>query len=357
LISLTEERAPRLAAASSYVVKTAQTSDRERWNEYVRAHPDATFFHRAEWGEVLTGAFGHRSRYLCVESGGRLAGVLPLVEVKSLLFGHALVSTPFCVYGGPLADGEGASRALEDAACELGRELGVDYIEMRNRKPRDRGWVTKDLYVTFRRPIDPDSERNLLAIPRKQRAMVRKGIQNQLVAEIDSGTERAYDLYAESLRNLGTPVFSRRYMALLKQTFADECEVLTVSHERQPIASVVSFYFRDEVLPYYGGGATAARGVAGNDFMYWQVMERARQRGARIFDFGRSKRGSGSFDFKTHWGFEPQPLSYEYFLIKARAMPNLSPTNSKYGRLIGLWRRLPVPLTCLIGPPIARYLG
>ena len=220
LISLTEEPARCLADARSYVVKTLEASERERWNEYVRVHREATFFHRAEWGEVLARAFGHRSRYLYAESGGRIAGVLPLVEVKSLLFGHALVSTPFCVYGGCLADEEGASRALEDAACELGRELGVDYIEMRNRKPRNRGWLTKDLYVTFRRPIDPDPERNMLAIPRKQRAMVRKGIQKQLRAEIDSGTERAYHLYAESLRNLGTPVFSRRYMALLKETFA-----------------------------------------------------------------------------------------------------------------------------------------
>jgi FemAB-related protein (PEP-CTERM system-associated) len=359
LISLTEEPARCLADARSYVVKTLEASERERerWNEYVRVHREATFFHRAEWGEVLTRAFGHRSRYLYAESGGRIAGVLPLVEVKSLLFGHALVSTPFCVYGGCLADEEGASRALEDAACELGRELGVDYIEMRNRKPRNRGWLTKDLYVTFRRPIDPDPERNMLAIPRKQRAMVRKGIQKQLLAEIDSGTERAYHLYAESLRNLGTPVFSRRYMALLKETFREQCEVVTVVHAGQPVASVLSFYFRDEVLPYYGGGAAAARGVAGNDFMYWQVMERARERGARVFDFGRSKRGSGSFEFKAHWGFEPEPLSYEYLLIKARGMPNLSPTNSKYARLIGLWRRLPVPLTCVIGPPIARYLG
>jgi FemAB-related protein (PEP-CTERM system-associated) len=357
LNSLLKEPAVHPAEARSYAVRTLEASQRGRWNEYVRVHPEATFFHQAQWADVLTRAFGHRSRYLYAESGGVIVGVLPLVEIKSLLFGHALVSTPFCVYGGSLANDERAHQALERAACELGKELGVDYIEMRNRKPRHRGWLTKDLYVTFRRAIDPDPERNMLAIPRKQRAMVRKGIQKQLVAEIDSGTERAYDLYAESLRNLGTPVFSRHYMALLKETFAEECEILTVSHAGRPVASVLSFYFRDEVLPYYGGGSAAARDVAGNDFMYWQVMERARERGARVFDFGRSKRATGSFDFKTHWGFEPEPLSYEYFLVKAREMPNLSPTNSKYEGLIGLWRRLPVGLTNLIGPPIARYLG
>ncbi|MGH8258344.1 MAG: GNAT family N-acetyltransferase, partial [Steroidobacteraceae bacterium] len=141
------------------------------------------------------------------------------------------------------------------------------------------------------------------------------------------------------------------------QAFPGQCEVLTVTHAGQPVASVMSFYFRDEVLPYYGGSTAAARSLAANDFMYWQVMERARERGMRVFDFGRSKRGTGSFDFKSHWGFEPQPLCYEYHLVRAREVPNLSPTNAKFARLIGLWRRLPLPMTQIIGPPIARYLG
>lgn len=338
-------------------VRPLETRDEVRWNDFVRRHPEGTFFHLAEWQHVLEQALHHHTRYLCAESGGRIVGVLPLAEVRSLLFGHALISTPFCVYGGILAEDEKAHRALERAACELGERLGVDYVEMRNRKPRHAGWPTKDLYVTFRRPIDPDAEKNMSAIPRKQRAMVRKGIQRELRVEIDERVDRLYGVYSESLRNLGTPVFSRRYMALLAQVFAGQCEVLTVTHAGQPVASVMSFYFRDEVLPYYGGSTGAARNLAANDFMYWQVMERARERGTRIFDFGRSKRDTGSFDFKSHWGFEPEPLCYEYFLVRARDLPNLSPTNAKFGRLIDLWRRLPVPMTRVIGPPIARCLG
>ena len=348
---------PTTDATFGDLVKPLKPSDRGRWNEYVDQHPEATFFHLVEWENVLTRAFGHRSRYLYAESAGHLVGVLPLVQIKSRLFGHALISTPFCVYGGALADGDEVHRALEQAACDLGRQLGVDYIEMRNRSPRRPDWLTKDLYVTFRRAIDPNADQNMLAIPRKQRAMVRKGIQRHLQAQVDADVSRAYDVYSESLRNLGTPVFARRYLALLKESFGDQCEVLSVVHEGKPVASVVSFYFRDEVLPYYGGSTAAARQVAANDFMYWQVMERARERGARIFDFGRSKRGTGSYDFKAHWGFEPQPLHYEYYLVKAQQMPNLSPTNSKYARLIEAWRRLPVPVTRIVGPPIARYLG
>jgi FemAB-related protein (PEP-CTERM system-associated) len=351
------EASPVATAAGAPTVVALQTGDVERWNRFVLEHPEGTFFHRAEWVQVLKRAFGHRSHYLYAERGGQICGVLPLAEVKSALFGHSLVSTPFCVYGGILATDVEAHSALELKACALARELNVDYLEMRNRKRSHTNWPSKDLYVTFRRPIDADPEKNMLAIPRKQRAMVRKGIQKNLTTAIDSGTERLYAIYSESLRNLGTPVFSKRYPRILKDVFGEDCEVLTVLHEGAPVASVLSFYFRDEVLPYYGGSVLAARSVAGNDFMYWQVMDRARERGCKLFDFGRSKRDTGSFDFKAHWGFEPEPLCYEYFLVKASQVPDLSPKNPKYERMISLWRKLPVPLTRLIGPPVARYLG
>jgi FemAB-related protein (PEP-CTERM system-associated) len=197
----------------------------------------------------------------------------------------------------------------------------------------------------------------MLGIPRKQRAMVRKGIQKNLTSSVDDNVSRAYDMYAESLRNLGTPVFSQRYMEILKEVFGKDCELLTVMSEGQPVASVMSFLFRDEVLPYYGGGTAAARPVAGNDFMYWEVMERARQQGRRVFDYGRSKRESGSFDFKKNWGFEPEPLFYEYFLVKSRQMPDLSPKNPKYALFIRVWQKLPVWLTRRIGPLLAGSLG
>jgi FemAB-related protein (PEP-CTERM system-associated) len=345
------------AVAGAATVVSLDPASHERWNRFVLEHPEGTFFHRAEWQQVLKHAFGHRSHYLYAERGGQICAVLPLAEIKSALFGHSLVSTPFCVYGGILAADAEAFAALERKACELAKQLGVGYLEMRNRRRSHENWPSKDLYVTFRRPIDADAEKNMAAIPRKQRAMVRKGITKNLTTEIDAGTERLYDIYSESIRNLGTPVFARRYLRVLKETFGADCEVLSVVSEGQAVASVMSFYFRDEVLPYYGGSVLAARSVAGNDFMYWQVMERARARGSRLFDFGRSKRETGSFDFKAHWGFEPEPLCYEYFLVKAQKVPDLSPKNPKYERVISMWRKLPVPLTRLLGPPLARFLG
>lgn len=338
-------------------VRNLEPARASAWDEFVRAQPDGTFFHLSGWKTVLERSFDHRTFYLVAESNGAVRGVLPLAQVRSVLFGNALVSTPFCVYGGILAADPEAAQALEARACALAIELGVDYLEMRNRRRLHPGWPSKDLYVTFRKTISADAEQNMLAIPRKQRAMVRKGIQKCLVPEIDATVDRHYAMYSESLRNLGTPVFSRRYLEILREVFGENCEILTVTHAEQPVASVLSFYFRDEVLPYYGGGTRAARPVAGNDFMYWAVMERAREKGLRIFDYGRSKRGTGAFDFKRYWGFEPEPLHYEYFLVRAKEMPNLSPTNPRYGSLINVWRKLPLRLTQLVGPSVAKYLG
>lgn len=342
---------------SAVTVRPFSTADAAPWDEFVRAHADGTFFHLSAWQQVLRRAFGHRSHYLLAEQGGRIRGVLPLAEVKSLLFGHSLVSTPFCVYGGIVADDEGAAIALRDHACALAHKLGVDQLELRNRRRANPDWPVKELYVTFRKAIQPEAEANMLAIPRKQRAMVRKGVERGLRSEMDAGVERIYAVYSESLRNLGTPVFSRRYLQILREVFGSDCEVLTVVGDTGPVASVLSFLFRDEVLPYYGGGNSAARAVAGNDFMYWEVMERARQQGRTLFDYGRSKRGTGAFDFKKNWGFEAEPLYYEYFLVRAKELPNLSPTNPKYEAVIRLWRRLPLQVTRLAGPALAKYLG
>jgi FemAB-related protein (PEP-CTERM system-associated) len=261
------------------------------------------------------------------------------------------------VYGGIATQDREAFSALESAACALAERLQVDYLEMRNLEARHSGWPSKDLYVTFRKPIDPDPERNLQAIPRKQRAMVRKGIKAGLKAEFDGSTGRFYAAYSQSVRSLGTPVFSRRYFELLRRVFSDCSDILTVSHDGDLVSSVMNFYFRDEVLPYYGGGTALARQLKGNDFMYWELMRHSCERGLKVFDFGRSKQGTGSWSFKKNWGFEPRQLYYEYYLVRAKQLPDISPMNPKYRLFINAWKRLPLPVTQAIGPLIARNLG
>ncbi len=339
-------------------VKTLTDQDVERWEAYVAQAPAATFFHRAGWRTVLEQAFGHRAYFLYAEEQGKIVGILPLAAIRSRIFGDYLGSTPFCVYGGVVSDRDDVQQALEDKAVELARELKVGSLEIRNQQPVHQDWPAKrELYVTFKKEIDPDLEKNMSNIPRKQRAMVRKGIQAGLESHWDQNVDRLHDAYSQSVHALGTPVFSKKYFEVLQQVFADDCRVLTVTHEGKLVASVMNFYFRDQVLPYYGGGTPLARETKGNDFMYWEVMRDACERGYKVFDYGRSKVNTGAYSFKKNWGFEPQPLHYEYVLINDQQVPDVSPANPKYAMFIKIWQKLPLGLTRIIGPHIVKNLG
>ena len=330
----------------------------DAWDAFVAAMPNGSFFHRATWARVIETAFGHRCHYTLAEQDGAIVGVLPLTHVRTRLFGNTLVSTPFCVYGGPLAAEPEALDALEAHAEALRIRLGASAVELREREAVAGDWLVRpDLYVTFRKPITGDDDGNMKAIPRKQRAMVRKGIQNGLSSVCHQDVAVLHRVYAESVRNLGTPVFSRRYFAILAEAFGHHSDIVTVLDNDKPIAAVMNFYFRDEVLPYYGGGTAEARQRAGNDFMYWEVMRRAAGRGCRLFDFGRSKLGTGSFAFKHNWGFEPEKLHYRYRLAPGATIPDHNPLNPKYRLFIAAWKRLPLPIANLLGPPIVRGLG
>ena len=339
-------------------VRPATTSDSIRWDAFVATCAEATFFHRFAWRELYEGVFKHRTHYLLAERGGELVGVLPLVELRSVLFGHSLCSLPFALYGGVAASDPLAVPALHGAADALGAELGVQHLELRNRVRREPEWPRQDLYVTFRRDIAPDVEANLLAIPRKQRAMVRKSMTRELRTELDTRADRFFELYADNQHRHGTPPQSRRYFDALLEVFGADCEVAIVhSAQGKPVSGVMSFYFRDEVLPYYAGDVVEARELAANDFKYWDLMRRACERKLKVFDYGRSKRDTGSFAFKKNWGFEPQPLHYEHRLYKVETIPQNNPSNRKYQAAIAVWRRLPRAAVNAMGPALARHLG
>ena len=344
--------------ADRLTVRRYQEGDNAAWEAFVFGCPEATFFHRIGWREILENVFNHRTHYLIARRGEKIVGVLPLARVKSVLFGHALVSLPFAVYGGAAAADRDTAWALNAAAVELGKELGVQHLELRNRESCEATWPKQDLYVTFRKTLLPEVDANMLAIPRKQRAVVRKGIQRNLRSEIDAGTDRFFALYADNQHRHGTPPHSRRYFEALRQVFGEDCEVLTVvTPEGKAVSGVLSFYFRDEILPYYAGDLVEARDVAANDFKYWELMRRACERGIRVFDYGRSKLGTGSFDFKKNWGFEPQALHYEYQLFTRDTVPQNNPANPKYQAAINIWRRLPRGVVNAVGPALARHLG
>ena len=354
-----EQEVAGTGAAKGLCVRALRDEDAASWDRYVEACPSATFFHKVGWRQVIETSFGHGTHYLWAERGGRMAGVLPLVHVKSRLFGNRLSSTAFCDRGGPAADDDEAGMALLERAQEIAGDLDVDFLECRSpRLSGAMGWHQRaDLYASFRRDLDPDPERNFQRLHRKRRAMIRKGIGEGLEARSDDHVETLHHIFAVSVRNLGTPVLPMRYFRALKEVFRDQCHVLTVSKGGTPVSSVMIFYFRDEVLPYHAGSERSAWTLAANDFMYWEVMRRAVERGCRTFDFGRSKVGTGSFAFKKNWGFEPRPLAYSYWLRNIKALPEINPLNPKYRAFIWCWKRLPLPLSKALGPALVRGLG
>lgn len=347
------------AAASSELKVTELTrANRDRWDSFVHSSSHTSFFHLSAWKWLIEDIFNHRTAFLMAERGGAVVGVLPLAQMRSVLFGNSLVSLPFAVYGGIASNDDVATTVLYEAALSIAKQRGVDFLEMRNRARTRPELPVQDLYVTFRKEIASDPEENLAAIPRKQRAMVRKGIKFGLRSDLDDDTDRFFQLYSDNVHRHGTPGFSRDYFRALKREFGSACEVMTVVDANGlAVSGVMSFYFKDEVLPYYAGDLQQARDLAANDFKYWELLRRASERGIRIFDYGRSKRGTGSFDFKKNWGFEPTPLYYEYNLLKRNSIPQNNPSNPKYQTVIAMWRKMPRPLVNVLGPRISRYLG
>ncbi|MFQ5564172.1 MAG: FemAB family XrtA/PEP-CTERM system-associated protein [Parvularculaceae bacterium] len=336
-------------------VALADGSEARAWDAYVDAAPEAGFFHRWGWGEVARAAYGHEPVRLVAREEGGITGVLPLVDVKSPLLGRALISSAFTVGGGVAADNAHAAAALADASIEQGRRLGARYVELRGAHAAFPFWKTKKgVYAGFCKAIPEDEAENLAMIPRKRRAEIRKALaaaeSGALRVRYDGEADAFYALYARSMRDHGTPVFPKRYLREILRHFRNETEIAVVDHEGEPVAALVSFYFRDRVMPYYAGAAPAARKTRALDYLYWMQMRRAVTRGARLFDFGRSKYGSGAFDYKTYWGFEPVALEYQYALLDARETPNVNPDNPKFSMAARVWRRLPLPLANALGP-------
>lgn len=342
------------------IIREYTTKDKTVWDKYVLNHPFATIFHRIAWKEVIEDSYSHKSFYIFSqdEGSGRITGILPLFEIKSFLFGHYLISNPFAELGGILADDEKVEELLLKRAVDISENLNCDYLELRNRKELP-GMLTKSLYYNFQREISQDNDENLKAIPRKSRAMVRKGIKSGLVSEMGHHLfSEFYDMLSLNFHRLGTPVFSRSYLRkLLKKEDLKTTILIIRTPEKQTCAGVMTFFFKDQVIPYYAGSDFTLRSLGPNDFMYWELLRFGADNGYRVFDYGRSKENTGSFSFKKHWGFKPTPLAYQYHLGKIDELPNLSPANPRYQKKIEMWRKLPLWVTKTIGPMIAKNLA
>lgn len=329
------------------IVREAHNED-GRIDAFVSRHPDATPFHLTAWTRAVERGCGQRGRFLIAERSCQIVGVLPLTEVRSKFFGEALVSSGFAVGGGVLGEGV---EPLAAAACAI----GCSTVELRGG-PLPAEWPRDDhSYLGFVRPLAEDDDSELLAVPRKQRAEVRKALANDL--EVVTGgralAEEHYRIYAESVRNLGTPVFPRALFRAVLETM--DADILTVRHGGRAVASVLSLYLNGTVFPYWGGGTEAARGLRANDRMYFALMSHARARGCTHFDFGRSKTGTGAAAFKKNWGFQGVPLRYAKW--SSGPAREVNPLNPKYALMVRTWKKLPLPIANMVGPWISRGLG
>jgi len=328
------------------------------WDDYVRAHNEGSIFHLSGWGQAVQSAYKYNALYLTAQQGGRIVGVLPLVDIKSPLLGRSLISMPFSVGGGPLADDDCALKALISEAVSIGAKAGVKYLECRSNFVGGRDWIAKTgIYAGFKTILPSSEDDHLNAIPRKRRAEIRKAIaaeqKGALTIRHDGGADEFYALYARSLRQLGTPIFPKRFLDSLIDAFPNDIEITIVNFDGAPVAALLSFCFGDALLPYYVGASPAARRARAYDFIYWSVMRRAAAHGRRTFDFGRSRIDSGSYLYKKLWGVEPTPLTYQVKLIAAAEIANVNPNNPKFALFAKLWPLLPLAATKALGPLLA----
>ena len=329
---------------------------------YVMRHADGTPFHRPAWLLAVEEGTGNPALLLAaVGHSGGISGLLPLHHVQSRLFGQALVSTAFAVDGGILADNDRAVAALVSAAEDLARSRGGLSLELRGGPAPGTAWEQRaDQHVGFVRPIAADDDAELLAIPRKHRAELRKALANPALT-VDIGRSRQhlrdhYRVYATSVRNLGTPVFPARLFRAVLDRFGDDADILIVREGDRPVSAVLTLYHRGRVMPYWGGGLADARRLRSNELLYYRLMGHGRARGMTEFDFGRSKVDSGQAAWKKSFGFAPRALTY-YEWSPDGLKRDVNPQSKKYQRRIALWKKLPLPVANLVGPLIARGLG
>lgn len=328
-----------------------------QWDEFVISHPQGTLFHLTAWKRALEGTLPFQASYFYAERDGRITGVAPLFLVSNWVVGRCLISVPLAAYGGICAEDAESENLLRNHVQQVAAEQQVDFLELRNRSggllP---GFHSNSLYSTFRCPLSPDPQEILKRLPRDTRYMIRKAEKAGLKARngLDQ-LEVFYPLFAESYRRLGTPVFPKALLENLVSEFPGQVDLLVVYAGERPVSGVFSFFYRDIVLPYYAGASSEAGSLAANNFMYAALMKQAGAAGYRTFDFGRSKKGTGSHAFKMQWNMDVESLDYQVHLVRRKTVPNFSPLNPKFQVAAQVWKRLPFWLTLRMGPRVVRW--
>jgi serine/alanine adding enzyme len=332
---------------------------REAWDAYVQAAPHATPYHLWMWRDVLGRTYGHTPHYLAAWREREIAGVLPLVEIKSFVFGHSLVSLPFCSYGGVLADDDEVRDLLLAAAADLARELRVRHLELRQNRALESGpgWRSVAAKVLMTVPLPEAAEILFGSLSSRLRNKIRAARKNGLRPEWGGGEllDAFYGVFAENMRDLGTPVYPRTFFANLLQHHP-ACKLLVLRDGEEAIATTLLLPFREKVELPWIASRSASRRKYSTVLLYWSALEWVIENGYRRADLGRCTHGSGTYQFKMQWNCEETPLPWHYWLPQGRTVPELRPDNPKYRVAIRLWKRLPLPVANALGPRIVRAI-
>lgn len=344
-------------SADQIEVSQLEAGGEDQWDRFVTESPSGTFFHLSGWQQVVEKVLGHRSWRLVARRGRTITGIFPISSVRSRLFGDCLVSSPLAVYGGICAADRDSYFGLLQAGSDLAVKTGVKYLEMRNAaEPYPTSLPGRDLYVTFTQDLSPGPDKLLQGLPRDTRYAIRKSLKSGMEWTEDLSLPEFYELYAQSVHRLGTPVFSRGLFSSLRSIFPRQCRLFGVRKGKQAIAGVLCLYFRDQVLPYYAGALPEFYKDSPNNFMYWSLIAQSCAERLRLFDFGRSKKGTGSYSFKSSWSMQVTELPYRYRLVKAREVPQMSPVDGKFHKATEMWKRMPYAWTKIIGPQLIRCI-
>jgi len=338
-------------------VTLMQPGEEAEWDRFVVSSVNGTFFHLSAWAKIVERTLGHQSIMMMARREGQIAGVFPIAWIRNRIFGDCLVSQPLAVYGGICADGEEVYFRLLKAGSDLAARLGVKYLEMRNRtEPFATSLPGRDLYVTFTQDLSAGPEKLLQGLTRDTRYIIRKSQKAGLSWTEDFTIDEFYELYAGSVHRLGTPVFPKDLFGGLRSEFLEHCRLFGVRKGMKAVAGVLCFYFRDQVMPYYGGSLPEFNKDSPNNFMYWNLIAQSCNEGLRHFDFGRSKRGTEAYNFKSTWAMKMTELRYRYQLIRAKEIPHLSPIDPKFQLPIAAWKRMPFAWTKVVGPRLIRWI-
>ncbi len=342
---------------AAITVRTLRSVDEGRWDHFVSSNPKGSWFQLCGWKRAIERTFGYTSCYAYSEHRGRITGVLPLFRVSNWVMGKCLLSVPFGVYGGICAEDPDSDRALLEHAKHIAESEKVQFLEFRNRDGGlYPGFHGNSLYATFTTDLPSDPEVILKRLPRDTRYMIRKAEKAGLCGRVGlDQLNEFYPIFAQNMRRHGTPLLPLSLFDHLIAEFGNRVHLLMIYHGAKPVSGVLSFTFGDTIFPYYAGASDDATRLAANNYMYWFLMKEAVTAGLRRFDFGRSKRGTGSYAFKTQWNMRVEPLDYQVYLVRRKTVPNFSPLNPKFETAAWVWRRLPAWLAKQVGPRVVRW--